>query len=80
MLVHDLRRARLRDPELPADLLPDGWIGVEAVEVAGALYLALADASWRWIESVTGLAVDRADPTVARRFAPAPTDDGSPTT
>ncbi len=68
MLVHDLRRARLRDPDLPSDLLPAQWIGDEARDLAGSAYRAVTSASWRFVESVTGLTVDPTDPQLARRF------------
>lgn len=70
MIVHDLRRSRLADPELPADLLPADWIGARAMAMAGAAYQAIDDAAWRWVEAVTGLACDPSDSQVAQRFAP----------
>ena len=53
MIVHDLRRSRLADPELPADLLPTDWIGSRAMAMAGTAYQAVDDAAWRWVETVT---------------------------
>ncbi|MGB5755642.1 MAG: PaaX family transcriptional regulator C-terminal domain-containing protein [Acidimicrobiales bacterium] len=38
MVVHDLRRIRLRAPDLPAELRPANWIGDEAYRVAAELY------------------------------------------
>jgi phenylacetic acid degradation operon negative regulatory protein len=38
LAVHEYRRILLRDPELPAELLPDGWAGAEARRVCAALY------------------------------------------
>ena len=55
MLVHDLRRARLNDPELPNELLPTDWVGTRAMALAGPAYAAVDDAAWQWVESVTGL-------------------------
>jgi len=69
MVVHDLRRSRLSDPELPTDLLPSDWIGNQAMTLASNTYQAVDDAAWRWAESVTGLAVDPSDPRLTRRFA-----------
>lgn len=67
MLVHELRRARLADPELPPEALPAGWPGPDAVAVASAVYHAVAEGAERWLAKVTGLVVD---PTVtARRLA-----------
>lgn len=42
MLVHDLRRIRLRFPDVPAALLPDNWIGNQADELASELYCQLS--------------------------------------
>lgn len=67
MVVHDLRRARLRDPDLPAALLPDNWIGRQAIELAAELYRSINDQAWSWVEQVTGLTV-AADDVVASRF------------
>ena len=67
MLVHELRRARLADPELPHEALPAGWPGTEAVAVASAVYHAVAEPAERWLAKVTGLVVDPA--ITARRLA-----------
>jgi phenylacetic acid degradation operon negative regulatory protein len=50
MLIHDYRRIILRDPLLPRELLPRGWIGGEAYAAARAIYHALAPAAERWID------------------------------
>lgn len=55
MLVHDLRRARLNDPELPKQLLPPDWIGDRALALAGPAYASVDAAAWQWVESITGL-------------------------
>lgn len=55
MIVHDLRRARLRDPDLPPELLPPDWVGTTAHRLAEATYRAVAAASWAWAAAVTGL-------------------------
>lgn len=68
MLVHELRRARLADPELPLEALPVGWPGAEAVTVASAVYHAVSEAAERWLAKVTGLVVDPA--VTAHRLAP----------
>ena len=77
MLVHDLRRARLRDPDLPSALLPDDWIGHRAIELAARCHRSISDAAWSWIEQVTGLTVTAED-VVAARFAPTDTDQTDP--
>ncbi|HEY0490827.1 MAG TPA: PaaX family transcriptional regulator C-terminal domain-containing protein, partial [Telluria sp.] len=40
LLIHAYRRVQLHDPMLPVELLPQPWPGVEAYNVARALYLA----------------------------------------
>lgn len=67
MLVHELRRARLADPELPAEALPAGWPGPDAAVAASVVYHVVADAAERWLAKVTGLVVDSA--VTARRLA-----------
>lgn len=42
MLIHDLRRIRLRSPDIPAELLPSGWIGHQAHALAAGLYETLS--------------------------------------
>ncbi len=60
MVVHDLRRTRLADPDLPADLLPDTWAGRDAFELAGSICRATASASARWLREQADLIVDPA--------------------
>lgn len=55
MLVHDLRRARLNDPELPDELLPPDWIGAQAFALAAPTYRAIDPLAWQRVESITGL-------------------------
>ncbi len=45
MVVHDLRRIRLRAPDLPAELRPVDWIGDEAYRIAAELYRGVEAAS-----------------------------------
>ncbi|WP_416899601.1 MAG: phenylacetic acid degradation operon negative regulatory protein PaaX [Minwuia sp.] len=45
LLVHEFRRVTLRDPMLPAELMTAGWPGVEARELAGAIYRRVAAAA-----------------------------------
>jgi len=42
LLVHEYRRARLRDPQLPPELLPDGWPGAAAYALCRDIYRAAA--------------------------------------
>lgn len=41
-LVHEFRRIRLREPDMPAELLPSDWIGGRAFDVAADLYRRLS--------------------------------------
>lgn len=68
MIMHDWRRARLGDTELPRDLLPADWAGDAAMELASAAYRATSAGAWRYAESVTGLALNRTQPTLLARF------------
>ena len=72
MVVHDLRRARLADPDLPAALLPEEWIGGEAFDLAAGIYRTIDDPAWSAVESATDLVVDDADARLDLRFAPQP--------
>lgn len=51
MLIHDLRRLVLRDPELPLQALPDNWAGSIARELAADIYSALRDRGETWLDS-----------------------------
>ncbi|QFU15613.1 PaaX family transcriptional regulator C-terminal domain-containing protein [Microvirga thermotolerans] len=72
LLIHDYRRAVLKDPLLPPQLLPKPWAGAAARELCGRIYKTLLPASERWID--THAQNDRgplpaAEPGFARRFA-----------
>ena len=56
MVVHEWRRARLADPDLPAALLPPRWPAVAAAELAGRLYHRLSPGAWRWLQTTSALA------------------------
>ncbi len=43
LLIHDYRRILLKDPQLPHDLLPDGWAGSTARDLCAGLYGAIAE-------------------------------------
>ena len=49
LLVHDYRRILLRDPELPAEMLPTPWIGFESQELTAGIYKCVADHSAHWL-------------------------------
>lgn len=71
LLVHEYRRVLLRDPQLPDELLPNGWPGHAAFELSRSLYAAVVGASERFLrESVAGISgpLPAADATLAARF------------
>lgn len=51
LLIHEFRRIILRDPSLPASLLPDDWPGDRAREMSGRIYRALMAASEEWLDA-----------------------------
>ncbi|WP_019876080.1 PaaX family transcriptional regulator [Sporichthya polymorpha] len=74
LLVHAYRRVVLREPELPAELWPTGWIGEQAYAVAATCYASLAepaDAHVQRVCAVAGLEAAPVDPAYAGRFAAA---------
>ncbi len=50
LLIHDYRRIILRDPLLPAELLPPDWAGRAARHLCGGIYRAVAPAAERWLD------------------------------
>ena len=71
LLIHQYRRVLLRDPLLPAALLPVDWPASEARALCGRIYQALLPASEQWLdafgESVAGK-LPAPDTGLARRF------------
>jgi phenylacetic acid degradation operon negative regulatory protein len=51
LLVHDYRRLLLQDPNLPINLLPVDWPGLEARKLFNALYLSLHDISENYLDA-----------------------------
>jgi len=51
LLIHDFRRAVLRDPGLPAALLPPDWPGASARHLAARLYGRLVTPSERYLDA-----------------------------
>lgn len=51
LLIHEWRRLALRDPLLPASLLPEAWPGTAALALAGTLYARLAPAAEAWLDA-----------------------------
>ncbi len=62
MVVHDLRRIRLRWPDLPVQARPVGWPGDEATAVAAALYAEVASRSAIYLSEIFDLSYPRAFP------------------
>jgi phenylacetic acid degradation operon negative regulatory protein len=51
LLVHEWRRVALRDPALPAALLPAAWPGAPARALFAALYRRLTPAAEAWLDA-----------------------------
>ncbi|MGH8187560.1 MAG: PaaX family transcriptional regulator, partial [Steroidobacteraceae bacterium] len=52
LLVHEYRKIHLRDPQLPASLLPQGWAGADAHELCRNLYAKVFAASERHLSTM----------------------------
>ncbi|MDB5610326.1 MAG: Phenylacetic acid degradation operon negative regulatory protein PaaX [Bradyrhizobium sp.] len=50
LLIHHYRRVVLRDPLLPAPLLPADWPGRAARQLCGEIYRGLLSASEQWLD------------------------------
>lgn len=72
LLIHHYRRVILRDPLLPAPLLPAAWPALEARQLCARLYQALVPDSEAWLdthgESATG-PLRPPGPELGRRFS-----------
>jgi phenylacetic acid degradation operon negative regulatory protein len=66
MMVHDLRRIRLRRPDLPAATHPSDWAGDVAARVATGLYQPLNTRAAEWLSEVFG---DKYPSTMPGRFS-----------
>jgi len=51
LLIHHYRRIVLRDPLLPAELLPRNWPGRPARSLCGEIYRLLLPGSERWLDT-----------------------------
>jgi phenylacetic acid degradation operon negative regulatory protein len=51
LLIYDYRRAVLKDPLLPPQLLPTPWAGATARALCGTIYKTLLPAAERWIDT-----------------------------
>ena len=70
-MIHDFRRLLLRDPELPAVLLPAKWPGQKARDLCRDLYQRLLPASEGYLDQHLQLAsgvVPEASTLLAQRF------------
>ncbi|MFL6790856.1 MAG: phenylacetic acid degradation operon negative regulatory protein PaaX [Bradyrhizobium sp.] len=71
LLIHHYRRVVLRDPLLPAPLLPRDWPGGAARKLCGEIYRGLLLASEQWLDhhaSNENGPLPKADEELARRF------------
>lgn len=50
LLIHDYRRILLKDPQLPDELLSNGWNGREARDLTAQLYRNLATSTERYLD------------------------------
>ena len=77
LLIHDYRRIVLRDPRLPAALLPHPWPGHTARELCIRIYDALAPASEHWLDAVRNKSGPlQRGPDPRSRFYPSPSGRG----
>jgi phenylacetic acid degradation operon negative regulatory protein len=51
LLIHDFRRAVLKDPLLAPQLLPTPWAGTAARALCGTIYRTLLPAAEHWIDT-----------------------------
>ncbi|MDW8336702.1 MAG: phenylacetic acid degradation operon negative regulatory protein PaaX [Tepidimonas sp.] len=73
LLIHDWRRLLLRDPQLPAELLPREWPGERARQVCRRLYRLLLAPAERHLDAHLRLADGQVPPPAAwlwQRFEP----------
>lgn len=71
LAIHDYRRILLRDPELPAELLPEGWVGGEARGVCAEIYRRVEEPAARYVVQSGATAVGPLPPAAEfyfRRF------------
>jgi phenylacetic acid degradation operon negative regulatory protein len=67
LLLHEYRRFFFLDPELPAELLPAGWLGGAAAQLFQTYHALLAERANAYLDSVF-----EAPPSARRRAAPRP--------
>ena len=76
LLIHDYRRLLLRDPELPQDLLPAQWPGIQARDMSRKLYQSLWEASQAHLSKNLRLA-NGVLPEINRCYAWCPEEDSN---
>ena len=54
LLVHEYRRVRLRDPQLPTELLPDDWPGAQAYALCRDFYRAAGPLAETHLAEIVG--------------------------
>ncbi len=71
LLIHEYRRAALRDPHLPAALLPADWPGTAARRLCARLYAALLPGSERALDAMANRSgpLPRPGPDLYSRFS-----------
>jgi len=52
LLIQEYRKVLLRDPQLPAELLPAGWHGTAAYQLCRNLYIAVHRQADIWLSEV----------------------------
>ncbi|HLH39545.1 MAG TPA: phenylacetic acid degradation operon negative regulatory protein PaaX [Bryobacteraceae bacterium] len=73
LLIHSFRRVLLHDPRLPAELLPDDWLGRKAYELCRSLYhLTYLDSEQHMRRVLGPAAVARPAPYFQDRFGGLP--------
>lgn len=65
LLIHEWRRLILKQPPLPAHLLPEDWPGAAAHHLVSGLYRRLIEPSEKWWSNGNGAAADKI---LAQRF------------
>jgi len=71
LLIQEYRKVLLRDPQLPAELLPAGWHGTAAYQLCRNLYIAVHRQADTWLSEVMETAQGPLPPPAAafmRRF------------
>ncbi len=68
LLIHEYRKIHLRDPLLPAALLPSDWVGADAYRLCRTVYAGLAPVAERHL-SIHGARIDGPMPAAGAEFS-----------